>query len=92
MLAIIIGSLNLFIRTNMVAKFRLNILDITYECAKHDAENGLDWQWRYKAFESVSFDRMVWSFKRLTPENYYQDTTFLEMTDVRDNEEQHGNN
>lgn len=39
----------------------------------------MDWEWRLKEYESVSFEKMIFTFwKPITPEAFYKDMAFLE--------------
>jgi hypothetical protein len=80
----------LFYRNNRVFSFRLALLEKISLAANIDIKNGLEWVWRYKMFDSVTYNTMVFSFKPLKPENFYHDTAFLNAADVTEN--QHGNN
>lgn len=41
----------------------------------------MDWEWRVKEFEKVSYNRMVFSFwKKLKPELFYDDLSFMGPT------------
>ena len=83
---VFLGLIYVGIRVHPVAKFRNNLIDQISDAAHQDIKNGLhNWMWRYNYFETVSFDRCVYSFKPLKAENFYSDTSFLKPTDVSGN-------
>lgn len=75
-------------RVDKVYKFRREILDRVSTAVRKDIERAkeqglqamlnLDWMWRYQYFEKVSFHTMLYSHKRLVPENFYDDLSFME--------------
>jgi hypothetical protein len=57
-------------RNGRITKMRRRMIETIAQCP--------DWQWRLKAFESVSYGAMMTRFwKPVRPEAFYADTTFL---------------
>lgn len=83
-----IASVNLcvclygLIRNAQVYKFRYLLINKCGELIKADILSGkmpVYDPWRFDAFESVSYERMLWHFwKPLKPRAWYSDTSFLE--------------
>lgn len=57
-------------RTKRVAKLRRQILD--------DIFKFMDYEWRLKVYESVSFEKMVFNWRPIKPESFYKDLTFMQ--------------
>lgn len=80
---VFVAGFYLMLRNSAVHRFRLGLIAKVSQAAQADITAGdFNWQWRYTAFESVSYDRMILSVRRLRPENYYADTAFLEARDA----------
>lgn len=65
-------------RIETVFRFRADLLAKIHDRCGEDIEASRDWEWRYKAFESVSYNDMVTHFwKPLQPNVWWGDTKFL---------------
>jgi hypothetical protein len=74
-------SVLMLIRNKKVSEFRRWMLDTIHEHSVTDIRAGHNYDWRYKAYESVDYDTMVYKFWRpLKPESFYEDTSFLEAS------------
>lgn len=69
-----------FRRNNQVYKFRMELVEWVHLGTLSDIDKDADWRWRFEALNTVSYWRMAFSFKPLKAENFYEDTTFLEVT------------
>lgn len=75
-------------RTTQVYYFRTKLLRSVASAGDIDIRNGKDYIWRFKAYDSVSYDNMMIHFwKPLKPEAWWSDTSFLTL-DVLDHAEQ----
>lgn len=84
-LFIILISFFFLSRNQAVFKFRRKIIETVSSCAKNDCELGNDWKWRFDTLQTVSYDKMLFTFwKRLKVENFYEDDSF-----IINNEEKH---
>ena len=64
-----------------VRDFCLDLIRQVSDAAQADIARGLhDFHWRYDTYESVSYDRFLFSLRPLEPQNFYDDLTFLEPT------------
>lgn len=73
------GCLYMMRRNNEVLRFRQELIEKVSHAAQDDITAGdFNWQWRYEMFDSVPYNRMMLSVRRLRPESYYRDMTFLE--------------
>lgn len=65
-------------RNHAVADFRRGLIAKVSECATNDIHAGKAFMWRYRAFETVSYDRMMATFwLDLRVSNYWKDDSFL---------------
>jgi hypothetical protein len=62
-IVILILSVYLFIRNELVAKFRSKLIDRVF--------SGPNWEKKVEVYRSVSYHRMVLSFKPLKLESFY---------------------
>ena len=69
----------MLIRNHCVLRYRLELNDRVHKLCRRDIEQGREWEWRYKAMESVSYDAMLYRpWKRL--DSFYADKSFMEST------------
>lgn len=73
----LVTSWILGVRNNEVHIFFTKLLEIVSLKAKEDIAKNLPWEWRYKALDSVSYNKMVLKFWK-KPEDFYPDKTFLQ--------------
>jgi hypothetical protein len=59
----------LFYRNNKVFKLRQGIIEKIYD--------HIDYEWRVEEFHKVSYNKMVLSFRRIRPESFYKDVSFI---------------
>ena len=60
-------------RAIMVYEERTKILNAIWKLNKKDIENGNEWKWRYKLFDKISFDKMLYEY--WTPvKSFYKDS------------------
>jgi hypothetical protein len=78
LLAVVFGLCLVVMRRNSrVHAYRMRLLGDLHEAALADIATGRPWEWRYRAFEAVSYDRMVLTFWRpLT--SFYRDRSFTD--------------
>lgn len=86
----IVLAVGLYFRVNAVSRLRIEIIDKVSLAAKKDISLNPfgEWMWRYKVFDSISFDEMV--LKIWKPTNikaFYSDTKFLEIAEELPNED-----
>ena len=65
-------------RDEQVFQLRTRLLGKIQSCSQKDISLGRDWNWRYDVYGSVSYDKMLYSFKKLKTENYYTDLHFIQ--------------
>lgn len=66
------GVVYFSIRNEQVYRFRRNVLVQIRNAAHEDVNNGFDPSWRFLYFDnSASYEEMLWSFRKLTIENWY---------------------
>jgi hypothetical protein len=72
-------------RNERVFRFRGELLAAIHQAIEQDFAHGLyfNWQWRYTAFDAVSYDDMVRQFWR-PMESFYPDRRFIEATVLAD--------
>ena len=75
---ILLFSIYILFKNEQVGKFRIKLINKIKEGAKEDIKNNKDWKWRYKEFDKVNYNKMIYSFKKLKPENFWDDISFLE--------------
>ena len=56
----------------------LALTDKVIAAAERDIMSGRDYQWRWRALESVSYWKVLFSFKKLKVENYWPHSGWLE--------------
>jgi len=59
---VILFSFFMVFRNQKVFKERMRILDTISQYAHKDIENHKDYDWRYKEFETISYNRMFYRF------------------------------
>jgi len=69
-------------RNGKTHNFQLELLKKISESAEDDIRNNKDWKWRYKEFNKVSYNKILYSFKGFKPENYWNDLSFLEIDKI----------
>jgi len=68
-----------FIRCARVSKFRNKIITRIHMLNLRDIKDEKEVNFlRYKEYEKVKFEKMLFSFKKLRVSNYYDDIKFLE--------------
>lgn len=65
-------------RNNEVYIFKRDLLDVVSHLAKRDISRGLPFMWRYDMLNSVRYRDILYSFKPLEPESYWEDLSFLD--------------
>lgn len=81
-LLLLAGTIYLWVRNDRVCEFRLLLLRYVTDAGTADIREGRDWAWRYDAFESVKYEKNLFSFKRLKVSNYWSDLSFVNNYDV----------
>lgn len=77
-LAIMVLNTILFIRNLRVGKYRGKLIQDIHNAGMIDIENGTYMAaWRYEAFDSVSYNKMVLMFWKPL-DSFYKDRSFLE--------------
>lgn len=77
-MGLLLLSLFMLERNLRVHRFRGELLSRIHEACLADFDRGIyDWQWRYREFDRVSYNRMMMSIKRLTAVAWFDDTRFL---------------
>lgn len=76
---LVIIVIYLLIRSEQVNKFRNKLMYKVYKYSMQDVVfNGSQYDgWRWVALRRVSYNKMLFGFKRLKKENYWKDTSFL---------------
>lgn len=69
-------------RNNRVCEFRLLVLKHLGDGTTADLRDGKDWKWRFDAFDSVSYEKTLFSVKRLRASNFWSDLSFVDGYDV----------
>lgn len=67
----------LFIRLELTHDFLLGLMGQVSDRSRENIEKGEEWEWRYKKLNEVSFERVLFSFKPLKAESYWDDLSFL---------------
>lgn len=67
----------LWVRNGRVYRARTDLLARISKAAEVDISNGHSWQWRYREYDSVSYERMVLHFWR-DPLSLYDDLSFAD--------------
>lgn len=81
----LILNLVLLVRNEYVCNYRIKLLNKISDLTQKDINDidniknkKYDWKWRYNVFGSVSYNKMwILFWKRLKPENFYKDLSFL---------------
>jgi len=69
------------VRNEAVMTYRKELLDRVSAMASDDIARGFEWKWRYEAFESVSYNEMVYKvWKSL--DSFYPDMSFINRQEV----------
>jgi hypothetical protein len=76
-IALFIYAICMLIRNDRVYRFRGNLLKKVSTAAKNDIYNNRPWVWRYDVLTSVPYNKMLYSFKKLKPENFWDDLSFI---------------
>ena len=74
---LILATLAGMVRNSMVFRYRQRLLVQVFDAIAKDINEGNDWVWRYRAFDAVSYDKMVLQFWRRF-DSFYPDRSFLE--------------
>ncbi|HLN19156.1 MAG TPA: hypothetical protein VK255_03230 [Patescibacteria group bacterium] len=64
-------------RNFMVHNFLMDVLEVVKEKSEEDIRSGKDYEWRYEELKKVSYDDVLYSFKRLKVKNYWKDDKFI---------------
>lgn len=76
-----IAYLGITYRAVKVRNFMFDLIDKISDLTSEDMKGKTaydNWDWRYKKYEEVSYATILYTFwKKITPENYYKDLTFL---------------
>lgn len=67
--------LYMLVRNEQVYRTRTHLLRLIHTAAGLDIEAGRDWTWRYGAFESVPYGKMVYTFWK-NPYKMYDNLDF----------------
>ena len=67
----------LVLRDKRVYNYRMKLLSIIHDRSKIDIQENRPWKWRYEAYNSVSYDNMLFRFWKPL-ESFYKDKSFLE--------------
>ena len=70
-------------RNHQVNSFRLRILNEISDLSIEDIARGRDFLHRFDAFEQISYERMLFSFKPLQASNFWSDLAFLDGEDIK---------
>ena len=91
LLSMLIISFYLMLRIHFVFKFRISIIDMCFfnyaagvkyiKGAGIESKN-IDFDERYKIFETVPFDKMIFSLKKLKLKNFYSSEQIKILTQV----------
>ena len=74
----LVGCGLMLVHNQRVFRFRRSMLDSIHRASTADVYARRDWRWRYEAFNQVTYDQMMRRpWKRLRPESWYDDTSFL---------------
>lgn len=66
-----------FRRNNQVSKYRNELIQRVGALAQDDINNGRGWEWRWRAYETVSYDEMLRKFWKPL-DSFYEDKAFME--------------
>lgn len=65
-------------RNQRVCRVRKDVLRSILAAGERDIESGLDFKWRYEAFDKVSYESMLYRFwKSVRPEEFWTDLEFM---------------
>ena len=81
------NALILLWRNNPTYRFRMDLINKVSAITQIDIVNDKQWKWRYEAFDSVSYWKIVYSFKKFKVENFYPNTAFIDPNITKDYEE-----
>jgi hypothetical protein len=59
---LVLFSLFLLFRNGQVYKERTKILEIIHDLSNDNIKQGKGWRWRYKLYESVLYEEMLFKF------------------------------
>jgi len=67
-----IACVTYYRRSDTVLKERHRVVDIIHKLSEEDIKNDMEWEWRYKEFESIKYTDMLLPFWRPV-ESFYKD-------------------
>lgn len=63
-------SIFIFYRNYKIFRMRTEIIEKIFD--------HIDYEWRIEEFHKVSYDQMMLSFRRIRPESFYKDVSFID--------------